>query len=99
LYAAGRWVPEMIALAGGRDVLGRTQEPSAKFEWKQVLEHEPEMLVLIPCGFDLSRTRAEAALLKRLVGWDESLAVRMGNVFAVDGNFFFSRPGRGSWKA
>lgn len=93
LYAAGHWVPEMVALAGGRDVLGQAQKPSAKFEWKQVLEHDPEILVVMACGFDLARTRSEAALLKRFAGWDEILAVKMGNVFAVDGNSFFSRPG------
>jgi iron complex transport system substrate-binding protein len=93
LYAAGHWVPEMVALAGGRDVLSEAQKPSAKFEWKRLLEHEPQILVLMACGFDLARTRSEAALLKTLVGWSEILPVKMGNVFAVDGNSFFSRPG------
>ncbi len=93
LYAAGHWVPEMVALAGGRDVLGRAREPSAKFEWKQLLERQPEVLVLMACGFNLPRTRFEAALLKRLAGWQDLLATRTGNIFAVDGNSFFSRPG------
>lgn len=93
LYAAGHWVPEMVALAGGRDVMGQSWEPSAKFEWKQLLEREPEILVLMACGFDLARTRSEAALLKTFAGWEKIPAVRMDNVFAVDGNSFFSRPG------
>jgi iron complex transport system substrate-binding protein len=93
LYAAGHWVPEMVALAGGRDILGRMKEPSVKFEWRQLLELEPEALILMACGFDLPCTRSEAALLTRLAGWNELPAVRMRNVFAVDGSSYFSRPG------
>jgi iron complex transport system substrate-binding protein len=93
LYAAGHWVPEMVTLAGGRDILGRIKEPSAKFEWEQLLELEPEIIILMACGFDLGRTRSEAKLLTRLAGWNELPAVRMGGVFAVDGSSYFSRPG------
>ena len=91
-YAAGHWVPEMVALAGGRDILGHIKEPSAQIQWRQLLELEAEVLILMACGFDLARTRSEAALLTRLPGWTDIPAVRMGNVFAVDGNSFFSRP-------
>jgi iron complex transport system substrate-binding protein len=93
LYAAGHWVPEMVALAGGRDILGIVRERSAKFVWTELLEREPEVLILMACGFDLRRTCSEAARLTRLPGWNEIPAVRLGHVFAVDGNSFFSRPG------
>ena len=93
LYAAGHWVPEMVALAGGRDVVGRVQEPSAQFCWRQLLELKPEIIILMACGFDLRRTKAEGALLSALTGWNKLPAVRNGNVFAVDGSAYFSRPG------
>jgi iron complex transport system substrate-binding protein len=93
LYAAGHWVPEMVALAGGRDILGRAGEPSAKFAWTQLLDLEPEVLVLMACGFDLERNRSEAARLTKSAGWNDLPAVKDTNVFIVDGNAYFSRPG------
>jgi iron complex transport system substrate-binding protein len=93
IYAAGHWVPEMVELAGGHDVLGRKGEPSAKIHWKQVVEMAPDVIVLMPCGFDIRRTATEAASLEHLDGWHELPAVEAGKVFAVNGHAFFSRPG------
>lgn len=93
LYAAGHWVPKMVGLAGGRDILGVARERSTKFSWTQLVEIEPEVLILMACGFDLRRTCSDAALLTRLPGWNDIPAVKTGRVFAADGNSFFSRPG------
>jgi iron complex transport system substrate-binding protein len=93
IYAAGHWIPEMIELAGGRDVLGQKGKASEKIQWKQVVELAPEVIVLMPCGFDIQRTANEAATLERLDGWHDLPAVKTGNVFAVNGHAFFSRPG------
>lgn len=93
LYIAGHWVPEIIGLAGAEDVLGRAGEPSARIEWRNVVEARPDALLLMPCGFDLRRTAREATPLRRLVGWNDLPAVRSGNVFALNGNAYFSRPG------
>lgn len=93
IYAAGHWVPEMIELAGGHDVLGQKGKPSEKIQWKQVVELSPEVIVLMPCGFDIQRTAIEAATLKHLEGWHDLPAVKSGKVFAVNGHAFFSRPG------
>jgi len=93
IYAAGHWVPEMIDLAGGRDVLGQKGKPSAKIQWKQVVELAPDVIVLMPCGFDIQRTANEAATLEHLDGWHDLPAVKTGKVFAVNGHAFFSRPG------
>jgi iron complex transport system substrate-binding protein len=93
IYAAGHWVPEMVEIAGAEDVLGRRGEPSKKVEWQSIRESAPEILVLMPCGFDVQRTLREAAVLNRLAGWDELPAVTAGRVFAVNGHAFFSRPG------
>jgi iron complex transport system substrate-binding protein len=93
IYAAGHWVPEMIDLAGGDDVLGQKGKPSEKIEWKQVVELAPDVIVLMPCGFDIQRTANEAATLVHLDGWHDLPAVKAGRVFAVNGHAFFSRPG------
>ena len=93
LYVGGHWVPEMVALAGGYDMLGKKGEPSAKIEWRQVIEARPEVILLMPCGFDLRRTVKESTPLRALPGWNELPAVKSGNVFALNGNAYFSRPG------
>lgn len=93
IYTAGHWVPEMVETAGAEDVLGKRGEPSKRVEWQSVREAAPELLVLMPCGFDVLRTIREAAVLKGLAGWDELPAVKADRVFAVNGHAFFSRPG------
>ncbi len=93
VYAAGHWVPEMVEIAGAEDVLGRSGEPSARVKWQTVLESAPNIIVLMPCGFDVARTLGEAPVLKRLAGWYDLPAVKAGNVYAVNGHAYFSRPG------
>jgi len=93
LYVAGHWVPEVVERAGGNDVLGRAGQASAKIEWKHVVEAQPDVLLLMPCGFDVRRTVREATPLRRLGGWNDLPAVKTGNVFALNGNAYFSRPG------
>ncbi|MPZ75433.1 MAG: ABC transporter substrate-binding protein [Deltaproteobacteria bacterium] len=93
LYAAGHWVPEMVQIAGGADVLGSPGKPSAKVDWQNVVASSPDLLILMPCGFDVERTIQESSVLNRLEGWNELTAVRSGRVFAVNGNDYFSRPG------
>lgn len=93
IYAAGHWVPEMVELAGANDGLGRKGEPSAKIQWTQVLKFQPDIIVLMPCGFDVPRTMQESTLLQKLDGWSEIPAVKAGKVFAVNGHAYFSRPG------
>src|SRR5919106_1844162 len=93
LYVAGHWVPEMVALAGGYDVLGRKGEPSFKVEWRTVADSKPDVILLIPCGFDVRRTVKESTPLRRLEGWNELPAVKTENVYALNGSAYFSRPG------
>src|SRR5437870_5166658 len=59
IYVGGHWIPEMVALAGGLDVLGTGREPSLVVEWETIVAAQPEVLVLMPCGFDIRRARAE----------------------------------------
>jgi iron complex transport system substrate-binding protein len=82
-FAAGHWVPEMVALAGGDEVLGRPRERSFATTWKAVAEAAPQVVVLAPCGFDLERTVSEAVAVPALGA----------RVVAVDGDAAYSRPG------
>jgi len=93
IYSAGHWVPEMVELAGGTDGLGKMGQPSQKTDWGNITEYEPEVLVLMPCGFSVERTLTELDLLVRLSGWKELPAVREGRLFVVNGHAYFSRSG------
>ncbi len=93
LFAAGHWVPEMVAFAGGQDVLGRPRERSFVVDWDAVRAAAPEVLILMPCGFDVARIRAELHLLERRPGWQQLPAVRRGRVYLTDASSYFSRPG------
>lgn len=93
IYIAGHWVPEMVDDAGGDDVLGRSREPSFVASWEDVVAAEPDVLVLMPCGFDVPRAREELHLLTSRQGWKQIPAVRDGNVYLTDATSYFSRPG------
>ena len=93
LMAAGNWVPELVEIAGGEDVLGVAGEHSAWLEWGALEEARPEAVVLMPCGFDITRSRRELAALTGRAEWARLEAVRKGQVFVTDGNQFFNRPG------
>ena len=91
-FSAGHWVPEMVRLAGGRELFAGPGERSVRLDWETVFEAAPEVLVLMPCGFDAERAAEEAEALPNLPGWSDLPAVRDGRVWAVDANSFFSRP-------
>ena len=91
---AGHWVVEMIAIAGGDDGgLIASGAPSRKLAWQEMCAVDPEIVALMPCGFGPERAMQEAGVLWRLDGWARLSAVRSGNVYALDGNSYFSRPG------
>lgn len=92
-FVAGHWVPEMIAAAGGDDVLGVAREKSAQIRWEQLHEAAPEVIVVAPCGYDVARVRLDLAQVPLPSWWDELPAVRTGRVFVMDGNAYISRPG------
>ncbi|MCA1688090.1 MAG: cobalamin-binding protein [Actinobacteria bacterium] len=92
-FSAGHWVPEMVRIAGGEEVLAGPGEPSARLSWEEIFEASPEVLVLMPCGFGARRTVEEAhRVLPGLSGWDDLPAVENRRVWAVDANSYFSRP-------
>jgi iron complex transport system substrate-binding protein len=93
VYCCGHWVPEMVRIAGGFDQLGREGADSVRVPWNDVLAWKPEVLVVMPCGFDLAKTVEEARRLTAYPGWADLPAVRDGRVYAVDANSYFARPG------
>lgn len=92
-FVAGHWVPEMVAFAGGVDALGEKEKPSARTKWEDVLKANPEIIVIMPCGYNLGQAVEEFNVLSLPEGWEALPAVRHGNVFAVDASGYFSRPG------
>jgi iron complex transport system substrate-binding protein len=92
-YVGGHWVPEMVRLAGGADVLGRAGEPSFQIGWQDVLAAQPDVVVLMSCGYGLARNVESWQSAKPPAGWDELPAVKTGRVYAVDANAYFSRSG------
>ena len=89
----GHWVPEMIEAAGGTNRLGSTGSPSFKISWSQISQYDPQIIVLMPCGFNLARTQEEATQVEFPPEWHSSEAATSGRVYAVDGSSYFNRPG------
>jgi iron complex transport system substrate-binding protein len=92
-YNGGHWIPEMVALAGGVDPLGQVGEPSVAFSWEQIIATDPDIVLVMPCGYDLERAVREYRATQFPPEWQQLKAVRTGNVFALHANAYFSRPG------
>jgi len=92
-FTAGHWVPELVRRAGGRDELGREGYPSTQVSWRRVTEYDPEIIVLMPCGFTLDRTLEDVANVTLPEEWSGLSAVRSGRIYAVNGSAYFNRPG------
>jgi iron complex transport system substrate-binding protein len=88
VFVAGHWTPQMIEFAGGEDVLGLPAEESAQFDWQTLAAAEPEIVIVMPCGYDLARSRAEALTYMAQL---QSLGAQ--RIVAVDAAAYFSRPG------
>ena len=93
LMAAGNWVPELVELAGGKNLFGEPGKHSPWLDWNALRERNPEVLVVMPCGLDLARTELEMPALTSRLGWSKLRAVQRNNVCVTDGNAFFNRPG------
>jgi iron complex transport system substrate-binding protein len=93
LMAAGNWVPELVELAGGVNLFGEAGKHAPWMTWEQLLEADPDVMVLMPCGFDIRRTMEDVPFLQSKEGWQSLKAVRQGRVYSTDGNQYFNRPG------
>lgn len=93
LMAAGNWMPELVAMAGGISLFGIAGAHAPWMNWEQLCNADPEVIILLPCGFDMARTRRDLPLLANRPDWPNLRAVRSGRVFLADGNQYFNRPG------
>lgn len=93
LMTAGNWIPECIHIAGGDDLLGTPGEHSPWIEWYTIMNSDPEILLISPCGYSIQQTVNELGTLRQHEGWDSLKAVKNDQVFILDGHHFFNRPG------
>ena len=93
LMAAGNWMPELIEMAGGQNLLGEPGKHSGYLQWTELVTADPDVIVISPCGFDLARTQQEMYWLTQRPEWRRLRAVRGGCVYLADGNQYFNRPG------
>lgn len=93
LMSAGNWVPELVELAGGTSVLCQAGRHSPYLTWNDLRAVNPDIIVIMPCGFDVERTLTEIHLLTSETKWRELSAVRNRRVYVTDGNQYFNRPG------
>ncbi|WP_016950525.1 cobalamin-binding protein [Anabaena sp. PCC 7108] len=93
LMMAANWIPELINLAGGKTLFSVTGKPSAQLDWKTLVNTNPDVIIFMPCGFDLQKTHEEAKLLTQRPEWQKLHAAKTGRVFVTDGNAYFNRPG------
>ena len=92
-FTSGHWIPEMIEIAGGENLISLEKMPSRKMKMEEIKEATPDIIVVMPCGFDVKRTVNEYK--KALAGnpeWNELKAVKENNVYVVDANSYFSKP-------
>lgn len=93
LMAAGNWMPELVEMAGGVNLFGEAGKHSPWMTWDQLVQWDPEVILVQPCGFDIKRSREEIPALMRKPEWSQLRAVRSRRVYLTDGNQYFNRPG------
>ena len=93
LMASANWVPEMVEIAGGTYDLAAAGDHSPTLSWDRLLETQPEVVVIMPCGFPIAQSQAELPTLTAHPDWQRLPAVQAGRVYIVDGNAYFNRPG------
>jgi iron complex transport system substrate-binding protein len=93
LMAAGNWMPQLVDMAAGVNLFGEQGKHAPWMTWEQLRQRDPEVIIALPCGFDLERTRAEMKALTNQPHWSELRAVPTERVYVTDGNQFFNRPG------
>jgi iron complex transport system substrate-binding protein len=91
--AAGNWIPTLVEMAGGTNLFGEAGEHSPWVTWEQIKAADPDVLVMMPCGYDMPKTLSEMHALTGRDDWNDLRAVREGEVYITDGKQYFNRPG------
>jgi iron complex transport system substrate-binding protein len=92
-FCSGHWGPELVEIAGGRDSLGRKNQPSAQVDWREVIDARPEIMVLALCGYDISHARRDYELLQSFPDFGSIPAALDGDIYLVNASAYFARPG------
>ncbi|MEL6937614.1 MAG: cobalamin-binding protein [Cyanobacteria bacterium J06598_1] len=93
LMAAGNWVPELVAIAGGQDCCGQAGKHSDWMSWETLTAADPDIIVVMPCGYDMAQTRTATEAIATSAQWQSLKAVKSNQVYLTDGNQYFNRPG------
>ena len=93
LMCGGHWVPEMVELAGGENCFGDKESGSFRMEWSAVVASQPDVIVFMPCGFEVKRALQDVPLVAALEGWNTLPAVQNNRVYAIDASAYTSRSG------
>lgn len=93
LIVAGHWMPDVVEMAGGQAVLARAGQPSRVISWAELQDADPDVLLLMPCGFTVGQTARELPDLMQRPEWQMLRAVQQGRVYVLDGHAYFNRPG------
>jgi iron complex transport system substrate-binding protein len=93
IYICGHWVPQMVGIVGAINGISKVGERSSKIDFSQITQFDPDIIILLPCGLDLSKVFQECSYLQKNKQWQSLRAVQNGMVFAVDALSYFSRPG------
>jgi iron complex transport system substrate-binding protein len=92
-FCSGHWGPQLVEIAGGHDPLGRKHQPSVQIEWKEVLDTQPDVIVLALCGYTIDRSRRDYGILRGFPDFNCLPAAQSGDVYLVDASAYFARPG------
>ena len=93
IMVAANWVPELVGFAGGRNVMSVSGTDSKFCSWDEIKKTNPDIIIMMPCGFEIKRTLEDLHFIQNIIGWEELKAVKENKVFVVDGNTYFNRPG------
>ena len=90
---SGNWIPGLVDIAGGINILAEAGKHSPYVQWDDIRSHNPDIIIVMPCGFSIGRTLKEIDILLQLPGFNELKAVKNNRVYIADGNQYFNRPG------
>ena len=93
LMVSGNWIPELVSIAGGSSILAEPGKHSPFVQWAEIQQADPDIILVMPCGFSIERTIKEIHLLLQLPGFSDLKAIKNNRLYIADGNQYFNRPG------